>query len=66
MRRSSDRDERGRDVVHYYVGGLPDYAAAFLGIGGVGGGWGEDAQGIRVVLPGGCWKSVGRGEKLSE
>ena len=32
MRRSSDRDERGRDVVHYYVGGLPDYGRLFWGL----------------------------------
>lgn len=32
MRGRSDGDERGRDVVHDYVGGLPDYAALVRGL----------------------------------
>lgn len=60
----SDSDERGWDVVHHYVGGLPDNAAACLGVGDSGCGWGEDAQGM--FLLGGRWKSVGRCEVLVE
>ena len=59
MSSSSNSDERGRDVVHDYVGGLPDNAAAGLDVGGAGGGWSEDAQRIRVFLLSESWKSVG-------
>jgi hypothetical protein len=69
---SSDNhgDERGRDVVHDYVGGLPDDAAAgglkVGGFGGGGGGWGEDAERIGVVSRSEGCGSGGCGEGLGE
>ena len=58
-RTDGDGDERGWDVVHYYVGGLPDNAAAGLDVGGRGGGWGEDAQNVGLGLLSECCGSVG-------
>ena len=46
----SNSDERSRDVVHDYVGRLPDNAAPCLDIGGVGGWWSEDTLRIRAFL----------------
>lgn len=61
-----DGDECGRDVVHDYVWGLPDDAAACLGVGGAGGGWSEDNQRIRVVSRSQCWGSVECGQVVGD
>lgn len=62
----SDSDERDRDVVHDYVGCLPDDAAAGLDIGGASGGLSEDSQRIGAFLFSRCCRSAGCGEVLAQ
>ena len=63
----SDGDERGWNVVHYYVWGLPDYAAACLEVGAViSSCWGEDNQRVGLFLLSGCCGSSVCGEKMGE
>lgn len=66
MRGISDSDERGWDVVHDYVGCLPDDAAACWDIGGASGGWSEDTLWIWAFLFSECWRRAGRGVVLAE
>lgn len=66
MRSSGDSDERGGDVVHDYVGCLPDDAAACLDVDGACGGWCKDIERSRAFVSSECWRGVECGEVFGE